>query len=268
MRRALLGATAFALLLLDSCSLSMEGKDHCITTADCLDDYHCADGRCRPGSCNRSCEGKQCGDDGCGGECSTCPGGMSCNAATYKCESCQPDCTFNGSDKSCGSSGCVGLVCGSCSDGKHCNPGNFRCEYGGSDAGSAGPSDAGAVWPRDSGSVGPSDAGFVGIDAGSIMGDAGSCSRSCEGKQCGDDGCGGQCSTCPESMSCNWATHKCEPCQPQCTFQGKEMQCGPAGCSGLSCGKCADWRYCSADFVCALDEGDAGAAGGPDSGGP
>ena len=49
----------------------------------------------------------QCGDDGCGGSCGTCPAGNGC-ADNGKCE-CIPDCT----GKECGSDGCAG-ICGKC----------------------------------------------------------------------------------------------------------------------------------------------------------
>lgn len=68
------------------------------------------------GGCTPSCNGKECGDDGCGGSCGECGGGKACKDG--KCaEACTPDCL----DKECGEDGCGG-VCGSCPAGKTCGP--------------------------------------------------------------------------------------------------------------------------------------------------
>ena len=47
-------------------------------------------------------------------------------------------------------------------------------------------------------------AGVGGSDAGRPR-DAGTCVRSCAGKLCGSDGCGGVCGTCPTGWPCNSA---------------------------------------------------------------
>jgi hypothetical protein len=57
------------------------------------------------------------------------------------------------------------------------------------------------------------------------------CTPQCQGKTCGQDGCGGSCGTCPGSGVCTNGTCVCTP---QC--QGKN--CGSDGC-GSSCGSCA-----------------------------
>ena len=68
---------------------------------------------------------------------------------------------------------------------------------------------------------------------------ADTCTPLCEGKQCGDDGCGGFCGACPPGLDCEGGTCKQAPCVPQCG--GK--QCGDDGCAG-SCGACPP------DYVC------------------
>jgi hypothetical protein len=73
-----------------------------------------AAGRCEA-LCVPDCNGKQCGDDGCGGQCGTCSDGM-CNANGQCTTQCVPSCT----DRTCGSDGCGGS-CGTCSDGFECN---------------------------------------------------------------------------------------------------------------------------------------------------
>ncbi len=59
--------------------------------------------------CQPACDGKVCGDDGCGGTCGDCTDGQECSAAGL-CEStCVPDC----GDNVCGDDGCGGS-CGLC----------------------------------------------------------------------------------------------------------------------------------------------------------
>ena len=62
---------------------------------------------------------------------------------------------------------------------------------------------------------------------------AGGCQPNCNGKTCGDDGCGGSCGICGED------------CQPNC--YGKS--CGDDGCGG-SCGYCASSQTCSTSGQC------------------
>lgn len=57
----------------------------CTQYNDCCPDYtELCDGG---GSCTPACDGKQCGPDGCGGNCGSCPAGSTCNAGAGKCES-------------------------------------------------------------------------------------------------------------------------------------------------------------------------------------
>lgn len=69
------------------------------------------------GACVPSCDGKQCGDDGCGGSCGTCPTGSVCQSNTCVA-SCVPSC----SGKQCGDDGCGGS-CGTCPTGFACDGG-------------------------------------------------------------------------------------------------------------------------------------------------
>ena len=71
------------------------------------------------------------------------------------------------------------------------------------------------------------------------------CVPNCDGKTCGDDGCGGSCGECGEGEECTEAG-QCEvPCVPNC--EGKE--CGGDGCEG-SCGSCDEGDTCSEDGIC------------------
>jgi hypothetical protein len=73
--------------------------------------------------------------------------------------------------------------------------------------------------------------------------DCATCTPECNGRSCGDNGCGGECGTCDVGDSCN-ASGQCEAiCQPDCA--GK--QCGDDGCGG-SCGQCEG--ACGSDGQC------------------
>jgi endoglucanase len=73
----------------------------------------------------------------------------------------------------------------------------------------------------------------------------GVCTPDCQGKTCGDDGCGQPCGECTGTDSCD-ATGNCTPCVPDCT--GK--QCGDDRCDGTCGSPCATGEVCSADRVC------------------
>lgn len=63
--------------------------------------------------CITQCDGKGCGDDGCGHECGTCSASELCEAGA--CVLCAPSCA----DAECGDDGCGG-ACGACADGESC----------------------------------------------------------------------------------------------------------------------------------------------------
>ena len=66
------------------------------------------------------------------------------------------------------------------------------------------------------------------------------CFVACDVKDCGDDGCGGECDVCPPDHYC-LSDFTCL-CIPDC--KGKE--CGDDGCGG-SCGGCHDTWQCTVD---------------------
>ena len=81
------------------------------------------------GVCLPACEDKDCGDDGCGGQCGTC---IICGEE--KAELCSPDgicpepfCCPNCDDKECGDDGCGG-ACGVCGPPAACADGHCVCE--------------------------------------------------------------------------------------------------------------------------------------------
>ena len=84
------------------------GPDDCGgDCGSCVGDATCdAAGQCA--TCTPACDGKTCGLDGCGGSCGECPDdGSVCTAGT--CKACEPVC----SGKVCGLDGCGGS-CGTC----------------------------------------------------------------------------------------------------------------------------------------------------------
>lgn len=219
-----------------------------LCVSECMNDC----GGC--GSCVPSCAGKECGDDGCGGSCGTCPPGLGCVAGICQCvpqcqgKSCGPDgcggscgeCLFgqvcyHGNCKclpsceqlECGQDGC-GNLCGLCADGLECVDGVCTCvpDCAGKDCGDDGCG----------GSCGTCSQGKVCVEGKCT------CIPACAGKQCGEDGCGGSCGICAAGFSC--VDGQCV-CEPQCN--GKE--CGPDGCGG-SCGLCEAGKVCSVDGRC------------------
>ena len=95
-------------------------------------------------------------------------------------------------------------------------------------------------------------------DAGPTTEDTTECTPACDGKACGDDGCGGSCGECAEGEACT-ADGACDAlCIPDCSAS----TCGDDGCGG-SCGDCADGETCTegaciADCVPACDAADCG----------
>ena len=94
--------------------------------------------------------------------------------------------------------------------------------------------------PADSGDTSstPSDP----TDTGSSQPDPG-CTPLCGGKECGSDGCGGSCGTCPENHTCSFTTNTCQ-CNKSCT--GK-LCTDDDGCGG-TCG-------CKSNEKCIEDTG-------------
>lgn len=81
------------------------------------------------------------------------------------------------------------------------------------------------------------------------------CQPDCEGKDCGENGCGDTCGNCPDGKTCTGG--KCI-CQPNCN----DKECGDDGC-GSSCGECQPQDYCGAG-QCVPMCGDGTCAGAED----
>jgi alpha-tubulin suppressor-like RCC1 family protein len=142
---------------------------------------------CPSAACAPVCDGKKCGDDGCGGICGTCGADQSCNAGTGQCV-CKPQCD----GKSCGDDGCGG-VCGTCTDPKTTCGANGKCVCKPAcDGRTCGDDGCGGTC----GTCGTSQTcdGAKGLCV---------CKPDCAGKTCGDDGCGGSCGPCDPGSTCN-----------------------------------------------------------------
>ena len=212
------------------------------TCGDCPQGTACGvDGLCEV-SCTASCDGKVCGDDGCGGTCGACPGGLSCNASglcvdngcTANCQgkvcgddgcggSCGPacgpgqscqggQCVQGGCDPvcdwvECGDDGCGGS-CGVCGFNQVCQAGVCVADGpGGGDSscqGLCGDSSQDGSCYCDSGCVSFGDCCADFCDHCSALNPnaCGGCVGSCDGKTCGDDGCGVSCGSCGAGLTC------------------------------------------------------------------
>ena len=154
----------------------------------CADTEVCLGGQC---NCKTLCDGADpCGPDGCGGSCGGCVQGALCLHGSC----CKPDC----SGIQCGGDGCEGL-CGDC-------PENHKCLKG------------------------------VCI-----------CNPQCGTNNCGPNGCGGVCGSCLGGHLC--VLGKCK-CLPSCVNEfGLNKECGDNGCGG-HCGLCPEGKKCTKIGLC------------------
>mgnify|MGYP006995564045 CR=1 FL=1 len=198
---------------------------------------------CKPGGCDKklgvcgickpSCDGKVCGDDGCGGVCGTCKDPKLPGCAAGKCvATCTPSCT----DKACGEDGCGG-ACGTCGTGLVCSAGACVGAAGSSCVSHCGYQTKGGCW---------CDAGCK--KRGDCCGDINLCicTPDCTGKTCGSDGCGGTCGGCTDKAKPYCDAGSCTAvCKPQCT----DKACGDDGCGG-QCGTCPAGDTCNGFAKC------------------
>ena len=168
-------------------------------------------GQCGP-ECTPECGDKLCGSDGCGGTCGACPQDFACGADGLCYDvSCEPDCA----GKVCGDDGCGGS-CGDCGDGDICTEG--QCAIGPcSGIPPEGKCDETVLYLCIEGEAKVTDcAAEPDMDcywspptAQYACQEAVDCVPQCDGKQCGDDQCGGKCGACPTGWPCGAGT--CEP---------------------------------------------------------
>ncbi len=179
------------------------GDDGCGTTCgQCDPGDVCIAGAC----CTPQCEGLECGDDGCGSVCGECPNVQDiCQEGLCVCI---PDCT----GKLCGSDGCLGS-CGECPltdvcfDGACCTPDCTGKLCGDNSCG--GMCGNGAM-------VSEGCAAFATCNPDLLACETFPAPDLCLDKECGMDGLGGNCGTCP-CPGCSQSALSCK--NFQCTTQ-------------------------------------------------
>jgi len=221
-------------------------KTRCLSERCALELSMCAE------DCSPNCKGKECGSDGCGGTCGACGNGEVCSGGL--CVTCVPDC----GDRECGDDGCGG-TCGECAIGYQCEAGycvdSTGCgafDYQGCCNGKdvvrcvAGnvimtdcPSEQPCGWKSQDG-VGRFVCGGTGEVPAGVTIDCPWCQPDCEAVECGGDGCGGSCGTCPLGQRCEKG-HCVEDTGPSTCTAGIECGMDP---SGWSCGICPEGAEC------------------------
>ena len=188
-------------------------------------------------SCGKEGQEWECGSDGCGGSCGDCPLGQACiEDIDLGRTCCTPSCADSPFSSPCGSDGCGGS-CGECEDGWECLETDYDpeqsvcfsyeddcpmvCGWHGAECGEiwhglgegpmcdCGECPEGQVCEEDEITVGTC------VPQG--------CQPNCEGKACGDDGCGGMCGICEDGLECLNTKFG-----QQCTTQCELFTC-PAG---------------------------------------
>ncbi|MBT9555840.1 MAG: hypothetical protein IV100_07415 [Myxococcales bacterium] len=226
-----------------------------------------------PGACVPSCQGKVCGDDGCGGSCGQCGGGTECTAAGQcaptcgngtcgadeDCVSCPGDCGCTGSDVCDPTGFCAPLdQCGGITAEGCCDLGTLATCAGGQ-----------VVYSPCTSTCGWDPNGlkyaceFTGADpSGTHPIQCGTCTPSCDGAQCGDDGCGGSCGTCGGGTECTPDRLCKPPCGNGTCGQGESCSTCPEDCG------CPNGQVCSPEGACQIIDncGPIGETGCCDSG--
>jgi len=257
------------------------GDVHCPV---CTGNDVCQDGAC---VCILSCEGKECGGDGCGGSCGGCPG------ANNKCQGgtcvCVPDtCGTLGKECDSWSDGCGGqAVCGVCAGGQACQDGQCQCvpDCAGKECGGNGCGGSCGSCSSNEACQGGDCVPVSGIPGCTVSGQSGcggcpceacvcqmdpyccqnqwdticvsECMQDCGGcviPSCGNGSCqpnkAETCSSCPADCGCpgGEVCHNSSCCAPDCS--GKE--CGGDGCGG-NCGGCPGVQVCVDNSCCTPD---------------
>jgi len=148
-------------------------------------------------------------------------------------DNCAPDC----GTRVCGPDGCGG-TCGTCDCGHECQQG--ACAWIGCDGRPCG-LDGGGCGVQCGGCYAHANSQCTEVFGGTLCG----CQPNCEGKLCGDDGCGESCGTCQAGLVCKLGGK----CVPDCTPACGATACGDNGCGG-SCGLCTLGKHCSPAGQC------------------
>ena len=214
--------------------------------------------------CEPVCQGKECGTDGCGGSCGSCPG-----AAPYCMEGkCKVQCTPHCEGKECGDNGCGGS-CGNCPATYECGDAGLCVEEAPPDDGceaQSHPGCGGCICEVCVCALMPECCAAKWTSQCAAMCGAGDC-VGCEGEgqfgwpcvkdaDCVSDICieglwEGMVCTVPCAKSCppDWSCVS-DPqissgkfCSTHCTADCTGKECGDDGCGG-SCGNCYEGQSC------------------------
>ena len=236
-----------------------------VQAATCPAGNICEAGQCVLAPCEPACDGRACGDDGCGAACGECPAQSACEGGQCvaapacgdgtcgndeDCERCPRDCGCTGDQRceggrcvevctpdcagrTCGADGC-GSSCGDCTGAQVCD-GAGRC---GDRPVACG--DGVCDLTEDCGTCVDDCA----CRAGERCQDNACvevCVPDCNRRICGDDGCGGTCGDCPADQVCDGAG--------RCI--GVPDDCGDQACNnGEDCGTCPADCACEGGELC------------------
>jgi len=185
-------------------------------------------------ACDAQCDGKECGPDGCGGECGVCDA-VECppdNAKTAVCDPFEFKCTCDCVDACVeGETICNGSKVQVCVNKYADQPALEPCWQ-------PGPAEDCPAYQTcvsfsctcDFKQCGE-EGNFVccpGNEYSCLGGEC--CLPSCDGKECGDDGCGGSCGDCPQELPfCNVEFICDEKCESDCNVEGESNCQGTSG---------------------------------------
>ncbi len=187
--------------------------------------------------CVPLCQGRQCGDDGCGGSCGNCDSGKTCTE-NGQCVKDEPPSTCEADETGeCDGNVLSYLTNGCCVE--------LDCTL------------AFASEP------GLNQVGVCGLDEDSGLHTCLPCTPSCQNKQCGDDGCGGSCGECPKGAACR-SDGSCDGSENPCVGakNGTECDDGNACTTKDRCweGQCVGKMplHCNDSNKCTKDSCDPG----------
>jgi len=196
----------------------------CMEDSGCMADFEECSGGGGGQACEPSCGGMECGDDGCGGTCGMCAGGATCDGG--QCVEEQPpgdDACINETDAAildaqdiAAAAQQAAMACLSSPDIGACTVEGLMDETGLS-AGCAGCYGGQVVCVFENCiaqcAVAPDSSECQTCQADNCLqafeecsgigGGGQTCEPSCNGAQCGDDGCGGTCGTCDAGATCD-----------------------------------------------------------------
>lgn len=196
----------------------------------CPENAECCDGAC----CYGACYGEElCCPTGkvvCDGQCrdwECCTNDQCAGNATFDPESHTCVCVPNCDGKACGDNGCDGS-CGACPEGQTCTEGACTCP-------------SGHLCSDNTCHECCTDTQCPANHVCDPQTRTCVCAPNCDGKSCGDNGCGGSCGTCPEGRVCRNGACGCANgvlCGDQCQECCEAADCVSSYGWDLECSRC------------------------------